>query len=59
VAEKKRGNGEGNKPRNRPDGRWEARFYSHGKRKTFYGKTRKEVAGKLAAALATKEEVSR
>jgi integrase len=56
VAEKKRGNGEGSKPRKRPDGRWEARYYSHGKRKTVYGKTRKEVAGKLAAALATKDQ---
>lgn len=54
MAEKKRGNGEGSKPRKRPDGRWEARYYSHGRRKTVYGKTRKEVAGKLAAALATK-----
>ncbi len=56
MAEKKRGNGEGSKPRKRPDGRWEARYYSHGKRKTVYGKTRKEVAGKLAQALTTKDD---
>lgn len=57
MAERKRGNGEGSKPRQRPDGRWEARYYSHGKRKTVYGKTRKEVAGKLAQALTTKDDV--
>jgi integrase len=51
----KRGNGEGSRPRKRPDGRWEARYTvhtSHGpKRKTLYGKTRQEVADKLARAL--------
>lgn len=58
MAERKRGNGEGSKPRKRPDGRWEARYYdATGKRKTVYAKTRKEVAGKLAAALATKDDV--
>jgi integrase len=56
VAEKKRGNGEGSKPRKRPDGRWEARYYADTptgrKRKTLYAKTRQEVARKLANALA-------
>lgn len=58
MAERKRGNGEGSKPRKRPDGRWEARYYDAiGKRKTVYAKTRKEVAGKLAQGLATKDDV--
>jgi integrase len=59
VAEKKRGNGEGSKLRKRPDGRWEARYYADTptgrKRKTLYAKTRKEVARKLANALAEQE----
>jgi integrase len=56
VAEKKRGNGEGGKPRKRPDGRWEARYWKDGKRRSVYGATRKEVAEKLNKALATKDE---
>ena len=56
MVEKKRGNGEGGKPRKRPDGRWEARYWKDGKRKSVYGATRKEVAEKLAKALATKNE---
>ena len=57
MAERKRGNGEGSKPRKRPDGRWEARYYdAFGKRKTLYGKTRPEVAEKLNKALAAKDE---
>ncbi len=52
---KKRGNGEGGISR-RKDGRWEARYYADTpngrKRKTLYGKTRKEVAEKLAKAIA-------
>lgn len=52
----KRGNGEGSKPRKRPDGRWEARYWSNGKRRSVYGATRKEVAGKLIVALATKDD---
>lgn len=55
----KRGNGEGSRPRKRPDGRWEARYYADTpegrKRKTLYGKTRKEVAEKLTKALANQE----
>ncbi len=56
MAEKKRGNGEGGKPRKRPDGRWEARYYVDGKRRSVYGATRKEVAAKLIDALANKDE---
>jgi len=48
---KKNANGEGSRPRRRPDGRWEARYWSGDKRRSLYGKTRKEVAGKLADAL--------
>jgi integrase len=52
---KKRGNGEGSRPRKRPDGRWEARYTIHTpkghKRKTVYGRTCQEVAQKLACAL--------
>lgn len=55
----KRGNGEGSRPRKRPDGRWEARYYADTpdgrKRKTLYGKTRKEVADRLARALTEQE----
>lgn len=57
MAGQKRGNGEGGKPRQRPDGRWEARYYVDGKRRSVYGKTRKEVATKLINALATKDDV--
>ena len=56
MAEKKRGNGEGGKPRKRPDGRWEARYWSNGKRKSVYDATRKEVAGKLRDAMSIKED---
>jgi hypothetical protein len=52
---KKRGNGEGTIYR-RPDGRWctQITVYVNGKRKrpTLYGKTRKEVADKLAKVTA-------
>ena len=51
----RRGNGEGTITR-RKDGRWEARYIietANGpKRKVLYGKTRAEVAGKLAKAVA-------
>jgi integrase len=49
----RRGNGEGTITR-RKDGRWEARYTVHTegpKRRVLYGKTRKEVADKLAKAL--------
>jgi integrase len=55
----KRGNGEGSKPHKRPDGRWEARYTVHTasgrKRKSLYGKTRADVAAKLAKALADRD----
>jgi integrase len=51
---KRRGNGEGSITR-RKDGRWEARYtacmVSGPKRKVIYGKTRAEVAEKLAKAI--------
>jgi hypothetical protein len=57
VAERKRGNSEGGKPRKPPDGRWEARYTdADGRRKSVYGSARKEVAGKLTRALASKDE---
>ena len=58
VAEKKRGNGEGSKPRKRLDGRWEARYTdAEGNRKSIYALTRKEVAKKLREAMARIEDV--
>jgi len=58
VVERKRGNGEGSKPRQRPNGRWEARYTdARGQRRSIYGATRKEVAGKLTQAMATKDDV--
>jgi integrase len=54
---RKNANGEGSRPRKRADGRWEARYLSsEGKRYSVYGKTRKEVAGRLADALGGKED---
>jgi integrase len=57
---RKRGNGEGSRPRKRPDGRWEARYTIHTskgpKRKTLYGRTRQEVADKLARALSDRTQ---
>src|SRR5215203_227790 len=48
---KKRGHGEG-LIRHRSDGRWEARItLPSGKPKSLYGKTRREVQGKMQAAL--------
>jgi integrase len=53
---RKNGNGEGSRPRKRPDGRWEARYWSEGRRRSVYGKTRREAADKLAKAVAAAEE---
>jgi integrase len=57
---RKRGNGEGSRPRKRPAGRWEARYTIHTskgpKRKTLYGRTRQEVADKLARALSDRTQ---
>src|SRR5687767_7334400 len=55
---KKRGNGEGSITR-RKNGGWMAQYAVHTaegrKRKTLYGKTRQEVAAKLAKALSDRE----
>ncbi len=51
MATKRRGHGEGN-VRQRPDGLWEARVsLPGGKRKSLYGKTRREAQDALRAAL--------
>jgi integrase len=50
------GNGEGGGPRQRADGRWEARYWVGGTRRSVYGSTRKEAADKLAKAIANDEE---
>lgn len=56
---KKNGNGEGSRPRQRADGRWEARYciktLDGPKRRSVYGKTRKDVADRLAEAIASKD----
>jgi hypothetical protein len=53
---RKNGNGEGSRPRERADGRWEARYWVGGKRRSVYGSTRKEAAERLAKAIAKGEE---
>lgn len=51
----KNGNGEGN-IRQRPDGRWEGRYHdASGKRRSVYGKTRQDVANRLAVKIANKD----
>ena len=53
---KRRGNSEGSVYR-RADGRWAASVsLDRGRRKTYYGKTRQEVAGKLSVALKAKQD---
>lgn len=52
---RRRGNGEGTITR-RKDGRWEARYTSGAQRKTIYGKTRSEVAEKLAKAVVDRND---
>ena len=56
---KKRGNGEGSVTK-RKDGRWMARYIVHTpkgpKRRTVYGRTRKEAADKLAKVLSDRSE---
>ncbi|HEV2123235.1 MAG TPA: tyrosine-type recombinase/integrase [Chloroflexota bacterium] len=50
MSTKRRGHGEGT-IRHRPDGLWEARLsLPNGKRKSVYGKTRKDVQDKLRAS---------
>jgi hypothetical protein len=55
---KKRGNGEGSITK-RDDGRWMARYTVHTakgpKRRTLFGRTRQEVATKLAKAMADRD----
>ena len=53
---RRNGNGEGSRPRERADGRWEARYWIGGKRRSVYGSTRKEAADKFARAVANSEE---
>ena len=57
---KKRGNGEGTVPYRRNNGRWCAQYTVYApqgrKRRTLYGKTRQEVATKLAKALSDWED---
>ena len=48
---RKNANGEGSRPRQRADGRWEARYWKDGKRQSVYGSTRKEAAEKLTKAI--------
>jgi hypothetical protein len=58
---RKNGNGDGSRPRKRPDGRWEARYWAETsvgkKRRSVYGNIRQEVVKKLADAMATKDDV--
>ena len=57
---RKNSNGDGTRPRKRPDGRWEARFWvetpTGRKRRSVYGSSRKEVADKLVEAMTTKDD---
>jgi integrase len=56
MAGKKRANGEGSIALH-PDGRWWARVtLPNGKRKAFYGKSRKDVQQKLTAALSDQQK---
>ncbi len=56
MAKGRRGNGEGTITK-RPNGTYEARItIENGKRKTFYGKTRKEVQEKLKVALREQQQ---
>ena len=50
---RKNGNGEGSRPRQRADGRWKARYWVGGTRRSVYGSTRKEAADKPAKAIVT------
>lgn len=57
MATKRRGHGEGSIYK-RKDGRWTATIsLEDGKRKSFYGKTRKEVKEKLDAALLARKKM--
>jgi len=52
---RKNGNGEGSRPHQRADGRWEARYWDGVKRRSVYASTRKEAADNLAKAIANNE----
>jgi integrase len=54
---RKNGNGEGSRPRERADGRWEARYWVGERRRSVYGSTRKEAADRLVRAIANSEEL--
>lgn len=53
---RKNANGEGSRPRQRADGRWEARYWKDGKRRSVYGGSRKEAADKLATTMVDDDE---
>jgi integrase len=57
---KKNANGDGSRPRKRPDGRYEARYWiettTGRKRRSVYGNTSKECAQKLPDAMAVKDD---
>ena len=57
---RKNGNGEATRPRKRPDGKREARYWeetpTRRKRRSVYGKTRKEVVEKLAEHTTTRDD---
>jgi integrase len=53
---KKNGNGEGSRPRKRPEARYTIHTSKGPKRKTVYGRTRQEVAEKLARALSDRAQ---
>jgi integrase len=53
---RKNANGEGSRPRQRADGRWEARYWIDGNRHSVYGSNRKEAADKLTKAMANNDE---
>src|SRR5437870_2132357 len=56
MPARRRANGEGTISQH-PDGRWWARItLADGKRKAFYGRTRKEVQQKLTAALRDQQQ---
>jgi hypothetical protein len=58
---KKNADVDGSRPRKRPDGRWEARYWTETptgrKRSSVYGATRKKCAHNLAEAIATKDKL--
>jgi len=58
---RKNANGDGSRPRKRPDGRWEARYWTETptgrKRRSVYGPTRKKCADNLAEAIAAKDDL--